>query len=161
LSPNTRDRNEMYVDPNPGLFSPPNPLLPKHWSKDLKASLESPGDSENAFGATGSDIYSQLSGSAANSALPDNNPPKQSAPPQQVGGLAESYNGNPAQQWASNEPQTPMFDPTKPPPPFDPSNYYAPLASGNLDKWIRSLAGDDPADPTRFVPPIFSPLYRR
>ncbi len=161
LSPNTRDRNSIYVDPDPGPYSPPNPLLPKHWSNDLKASLESSGDTENTSGAAGSGIYSQPLGRAANSVLADNNPPKQSAPPQQTGGLPESYNGNPAQQWTSNEPQAPMFDPTKPPPPFDPSNPYTPLASGSIGNWIRSLAGVDPEHPTQLVPSIFSPLYRR
>jgi hypothetical protein len=152
LSPNTRDRNPIYVDPDPGPYSPPNPLLPKHWSNDLKASLESSGDTQNASGAAGSGIYSQPTGRAASSVLADNNPPNQ--PP-------ESYNGNPAQQWTSNNPQAPMFDPTKPPPPFDLSNPYAPFASGNIGNWIRSLADVDPEDPTQFVPPIFSPLYRR
>lgn len=60
-----------------------------------------------------------------------------------------------------NKPQAPMFDPTKPPPPFDPSSPYAPVASGSIGNWIRSLAGVDADDPTQFVPPIFSPLYRR
>jgi hypothetical protein len=35
------------------------------------------------------------------------------------------------------------------------------FASGSIGQWIRSLAGVDPQDPTQFVPPIFSPLYRR
>ena len=64
-------------------------------------------------------------------------------------------------QLNGNMPQVPVFDPAKPPPPFDPSNYYAPLAEGAIDKWIRSLTGADFEDPTQFVPPIFSPLYRR
>jgi hypothetical protein len=52
------------------------------------------------------------------------------------------------------------FDPTKPPPPFTPSNYAS--AYRNIDKWIASLAGVEPGDPTEFLPPpIFSPLYRR
>jgi hypothetical protein len=53
-----------------------------------------------------------------------------------------------------------VFDPTKPPPPFSPSNYAS--AYGSIDKWIASLAGVEPGDPTAFSPPpIFSPLYRR
>jgi hypothetical protein len=64
-------------------------------------------------------------------------------------------------QLNGNQPQAPMFDPTKPPPPFDPSNPYAPLASGSIGNWIRSLAGVDPEHPTQLVPSIFSPLYRR
>jgi hypothetical protein len=36
-SPTTRDRNEMEV-PDGGLFSPPNPLSPSQWPKDLRAS---------------------------------------------------------------------------------------------------------------------------
>jgi hypothetical protein len=52
------------------------------------------------------------------------------------------------------------FDPTKPPPPFSPENYAA--AFGSLDRWIASLAGVEPREPTEFSPlPIFSPLYRR
>lgn len=30
LAPSTRDRNDIYVDPFPGPFSPPNPLSPQH-----------------------------------------------------------------------------------------------------------------------------------
>jgi hypothetical protein len=100
-----------------------------------------------------------LNGCIANPVLAGDNSARQSSPPQQAGGLPDS--GNPAQSWTGNNPQTPLFDPTKPPPPFDPSNYYAPFASDSIGEWIRSLAGDDRADPTRFVPPIFSPLYRR
>ena len=161
LSPSTRDQNSIYVDPDPGPYSPPNPLLRKYWPNDLKASLELSGATQRASDAAGSGIYSQPLDRAASSVLVDNNPPKQAAPPQQAGGLPESYNGNPAQQWTSNNPQAPMFDPTKPPPPFDPSNPYAPVASGSIGQWIRSLAGVDAEDPAQFVPPIFSPLYRR
>jgi hypothetical protein len=53
-----------------------------------------------------------------------------------------------------------VFDPTKPPPPFSPSNYAS--AYRSIDKWIASLAGVEPGDPAEFSPPpIFSPLYRR
>jgi hypothetical protein len=53
-----------------------------------------------------------------------------------------------------------VFDPAKPPPPFTLSNYAS--AYGNINKWIASLAGVEPENPTEFqVPPIFSPLYRR
>jgi murein DD-endopeptidase MepM/ murein hydrolase activator NlpD len=53
-----------------------------------------------------------------------------------------------------------VFDPTKPPPPFSPSNYAS--AYRSIDRWIASLAGVEPGDPAEFSPPpIFSPLYRR
>jgi hypothetical protein len=53
-----------------------------------------------------------------------------------------------------------VFDPTKPPPPFTPENYAA--AYSDINRWIASLAGVEPQDPTKFPPPpIFSPLYRR
>jgi Peptidase family M23 len=53
-----------------------------------------------------------------------------------------------------------VFDPTKPPPPFSPSNYAS--AYRSIDKWIANLAGVEPGDHTEFSPPpIFSPLYRR
>jgi hypothetical protein len=43
-------------------------------------------------------------------------------------------------------------------PPDDPAT----TGNGSIEKWIASLAGVDPNDPTQFqVPPIFSPLYRR
>jgi hypothetical protein len=60
LAPTTRDRNDLYVDPELGPFAPPNPLLPQHWSKDLKASFESPGGVGNAFGAAAPVFYSRL-----------------------------------------------------------------------------------------------------
>jgi hypothetical protein len=73
---------------------------------------------------------------------------------------SEEYNQY-RRQLNGNSPQAPVFDPTKPLPPFDPSNYYPAGGNGSIDKWIRSLAGADAEDPTQFVPPIFSPLYRR
>jgi hypothetical protein len=108
----------------------------------------------NSFGSGGS---SPASGSTDIPARP--------APvPQNSQGSALPYAGEYDQfqrQLNGNQPQAPMFDPTKPPPPFDPSNSYAPIASGSIGQWIRSLAGVDAEDPTQFVPPIFSPLYRR
>jgi hypothetical protein len=59
----------------------------------------------------------------------------------------------------ADNPSAYTFDPTKPPPPFSPENYAA--ACRSLDKWIASLAGVEPREPTEFSPPpIFSPLYR-
>jgi hypothetical protein len=52
LAPTTSDRNDLYVDPGFGPFAPPNPLLPKHWSKDLRASFESSGDENTILGAS-------------------------------------------------------------------------------------------------------------
>jgi hypothetical protein len=108
----------------------------------------------NSFGSGGS---SPASGSTDIPALP--------APePQNPQGSAFPYAGEYDQyqrQLNGNRPLAPMFDPTKPPPPFDPSNPYPPLASGSIGDWIRSLAGVDPEHPAQFVPPIFSPLYRR
>jgi hypothetical protein len=48
------------------------------------------------------------------------------------------------------------------PPVVAPPDYSAAPGNGSIEKWIASLAGVDPDDPTQFqVPPIFSPLYRR
>jgi hypothetical protein len=45
---------------------------------------------------------------------------------------------------------------------FAPPDYSSATGNGSIEKWIASLAGVDPDDPTQFpVPPIFSPLYRR
>ena len=51
----------------------------------------------------------------------------------------------------------------QPVPPIVPRpDYSAAIGNGAIEKWIASLAGVDPDDPTQFqVPPIFSPLYRR
>ena len=43
LIPVTRDNRYIYVDPFPGPYSPPNPLLPKNFPTDRKASFESGG----------------------------------------------------------------------------------------------------------------------
>jgi hypothetical protein len=76
-----------------------------------------------------------------------------------VSGGPASVAALPAPSSVDNSPAY-AFDPSKPPPPFTPSNYA--LAYGNIDKWIASLAGVEPDDPMQFqVPPIFSPLYRR
>jgi hypothetical protein len=48
------------------------------------------------------------------------------------------------------------------PPIAAPPDYPATTGNGSIEKWIASLAGANPDDPTQFqVPPIFSPLYRR
>lgn len=42
LTPSTRDKNDVYVDQNPGPFSPPNPLLPQHRSLERRVALDFP-----------------------------------------------------------------------------------------------------------------------
>jgi hypothetical protein len=193
LSPDTRDQNAIYADPDPGPYSPPNPLLPKHWSNDLKASLGSSVGVENMPGAAESGFYSQLLRRAASSALAGNNSLKPAVSLQQAGG-ATGGEGSPLAGVSSDtvapltpEPQkfqgavlpytgeylqyqrplnsnkslVPILDPTNPPPLFAPPNYYASLGDDSVQKWIASLAGVDPEDPAEFVPPLFSPLYRR
>lgn len=48
-SPNTSDNNIIYVDPDPGPYSPPNPVAPSQRPRDLIASLQSPGSRGSAF----------------------------------------------------------------------------------------------------------------
>jgi murein DD-endopeptidase MepM/ murein hydrolase activator NlpD len=84
---------------------------------------------------------------------------RSSATPGNTESVAATPTPSPAPSDAGNSPPY-VFDPTKPPPPFSPSNYAA--AYGSIEKWIASLAGVEPGDPTEFSPPpIFSPLYRR
>jgi hypothetical protein len=48
------------------------------------------------------------------------------------------------------------------PPIVAPPDYSPATGNGSIEKWVASLAGVDPDDPTQFqVPPIISPLYRR
>ena len=48
------------------------------------------------------------------------------------------------------------------PPMFAPPGYSSATGNGSIEKWIASLAGVDPDDPTQFqVPPMFSPFYQR
>jgi hypothetical protein len=48
------------------------------------------------------------------------------------------------------------------PPIVAPPDYPSATGNGGIEKWIASLAGVDPDDPTQFpVPPIISPLHRR
>jgi hypothetical protein len=108
----------------------------------------------NSFGSGGS---SPASGSTDIPAAPAPEPRNSQGSALPYAGEYDQYQ----RQLNGNQPQAPMFDPTKPPPPFDPSNPYAPVASGSIGQWIRSLAGVDAEDPAQFVPPIFSPLYRR
>lgn len=48
-SPNTSDNNIIYVDPDPGPYSTPNPVAPSQRPRDLTASLQSPGGRGSAF----------------------------------------------------------------------------------------------------------------
>jgi hypothetical protein len=72
--------------------------------------------------------------------------------------LAAGQSQAPASSSNSNAP-TPY---QSAPPIFAPPDYSAAAGNGSIEKWIASLAGVDPDDPTQFqAPPIFSQLYRR
>ncbi len=49
FSPNTSDNNIIHVDPDPGPYSPPNPVAPSQRPRDFRASLQSSGGAENAL----------------------------------------------------------------------------------------------------------------
>ena len=68
--PTTRDKNEMYI-PDLGPFSPPNPLLPDRWKKDLETSLESSDDGENTIDSSRPNIYPRLQARSPRSTPPE------------------------------------------------------------------------------------------
>jgi hypothetical protein len=98
LAPTTRDNRIIYVDPNPGLYSPPNPLLPKNWLKELRTSLKSPGDMETGLGGAGAGKSPQLQGRVVSSVFAGSDPSDQSAPPPQPGSALGIYSGKPMRQ---------------------------------------------------------------
>jgi len=99
VAPTTRDNHIFYVDPNPGPYSPPNPLLPKNWPKELRASLESPGDVGTAPAGTRPDRSPGPSSRRVSSALGSGDPSDQSAPPLQPGPPLGIYSGRSMRQW--------------------------------------------------------------
>lgn len=99
LAPTTGDNHIIYVDPNHGPYSSPNPLLPKNWLKELRTSLESPGDVETGLGGAGSGMTPQLQGRVVSSVLAGNDPSDQSAPPPQPSPPLGIYSGKPMRQW--------------------------------------------------------------
>jgi hypothetical protein len=136
----------------PGVASPPAaPLVPTHVAGPSDRS-DFPGD---RFGMWASAPAPIASPAAADRPKPfDNRYGDWGSVPAGNFGAADSASSS------TGGPSPYVFDPTKPPPPFSPSNYAS--AYGSIDKWIASLAGVEPGDPTEFSPPpIFSPLYRR
>jgi hypothetical protein len=81
IAPTTEDHNIIYVDPHAdGQFSAPNPLSPKQWRKDPKASTGSPDDAA-ASGAS-PDIYPRLVSRVVSSARGNINLLNMKQPPQ-------------------------------------------------------------------------------
>jgi hypothetical protein len=182
-SPTTKDQNEMYI-PDLGPFSPPNPLLPDRWKKELEASLEPLDHEENAVGGGAKpDIFPRLRSRAISSALAGNNPLRQVAPsplagrplgiftgkpiaqwiiPAPLGGLDYSASGNGFGNWfsalagASGDGEKPQASA------IDGGLRVAPDASsdnpnflGGLPGRIAALAGIDPQNPNQFaLPPL-------
>jgi hypothetical protein len=66
-TPSTMDKNDIYVDPDPGLYSPPNPLLPQHRSLERRAAVDLPNG--GAVVAT-PESYPQLTRRVVNSTSP-------------------------------------------------------------------------------------------
>jgi len=74
LTPTTRDHSVIYIDPDSvGPFSMPNPLLPKNWPKELKASNRS--SDEVASNGSSPDIYGRPPVRMISSALGSGRPP--------------------------------------------------------------------------------------
>ena len=108
-SPTTKDQNEMYI-PDLGPFSPPNPLVPDRWKKELEASLEPLDDEEKAVGRAKPDIYPRLRSRAVSSALAGNNPLRQVAPSPLAGRPLGIFTGKPMPQWIIPAPLGGLLD---------------------------------------------------
>ena len=88
-SPTTSDKNDLYIDPYPGPYSPPNPLSPDRRRKELQASLAFSDDTGNLPRRRGLDSYPQPLRRPANPALAGVNPVNhmRPAPLPQIGGM--------------------------------------------------------------------------
>ena len=172
-SPATKDMNEMYV-PDLGPFSPPNPLSPNQWPKDLKASTRS-SDDVVASGAT-PDSYPRLvsrivsagrgSIDSSNvrqlvSALQSGRPlgifsgvPMPDFPlPPSIRGSDSSGNRFTRLASAPQQSQGSMSGlPAAPAVPLAPSSN--PTSMGGLAGRIAAVAGIDPDNPEQPVPPV-------
>jgi hypothetical protein len=60
-----------------------------------------------------------------------------------------------------SKPQAPIFDLSDPPPLFAPPNYPAAFGNSSVERWIASLTGVDPQDPTQPALPPFNPYSIR
>jgi hypothetical protein len=99
LSPTTNDNNVIYVDPDPGPYSPPNPVSPNQRPKYFKASLESPDDGRDTSSGAMPGMYQRLRSRVVNSALAGDNPSNPPAPPPQSDPQFGIYSGKPMRQW--------------------------------------------------------------
>jgi hypothetical protein len=157
LAPTTEDHNVIYVDPAPqGQFSVPNPLSLKQWPKALNASIGSSNDV--AVNGAPPDIYPRLGRRVANPAPGSINSvnAKQSptVPPSQIEGISEALNNQPVRRFSrinGNNPPASAFDTGAPATQFVLPDNPGPL--GGLVGRIAAMAGIDPRNPDRLVPP--------
>jgi hypothetical protein len=93
-SPTTADTNDLYVDPYPGPYSPPNPLSPHQWKRELEVSLAFSDNAENPPRGLRPDSDPQ-----PRATLPDVNPVNlmQPAPLPRIEAMLKTINGNPMQ----------------------------------------------------------------
>jgi len=94
FAPTTRDNNVIYVDENPGMYSPPNPLLPKNWPKELRTSIQSSADVGTASTRPDIPVRPLSRASSARNNILNQLPPS----PQPLGPLG-IYSGKPMRQW--------------------------------------------------------------
>jgi hypothetical protein len=85
--------------------------------------------------------------------------------PQQSQGSVPSYTNEYLQflnQLNGNNSTAPLIDSINPPPLLAPANYSAGMGNSSVEKWIASLTGADPEDPTPFaMPAMFNPYLGR
>jgi hypothetical protein len=85
--------------------------------------------------------------------------------PRQSRGSAPPYTSEYLQflnQLNGNNSPAPVFDPANPPPLFAPANYPTAFGNNSIERWIASLTGADPEDPTPFaMPAMFNPYLGR
>jgi hypothetical protein len=85
--------------------------------------------------------------------------------PQQSQGAPPPYANEYLQylnQLNGNYSPAPMFNPSDPRPLFAPENYSTPSGNNSIEKWIASLTGADPENPTPFaMPAMFNPYLGR
>jgi hypothetical protein len=87
-SPITSDRNDIYVDPDPGPYSPPNPVSPNQRPRYFNAPFD-----------LSDDTRAPQQRRLVSSALAGNNPSNRSAPSPQFGQSLGIYSGKPMPQW--------------------------------------------------------------
>jgi hypothetical protein len=101
LTPATRDNKVIYVDPDPGPYSSPNPVSPKQRPRDYRASFEVSDGPEKPPGRLTPDSHPRQVSRTVNSSLAGKDLPMQPMPALEAVNQRSFFNDKPIPPWGT------------------------------------------------------------